>query len=194
MMYDFTEEQYMLKDMVKKLAENEIKPCLEEIEAEGVPDRIWQSFVDLGLIAMPYPEEYGGIGGTILDACILCEELAKVDGNSAMLATAHELGSHPIIISASHEQKLKYLPQIASGEKYCCFGLTEADAGSDVAGMKTKAVDMGDYYLVNGTKRFITHAPSSGLMSLFAKTDPSKGVKGPASPLVSTKTNAASAA
>ena len=63
MMYDFTEEQYMLKDMVKKLAENEIKPCLEEIEAEGVPDRIWQSFVDLGLIAMPYPEEYGGIGG-----------------------------------------------------------------------------------------------------------------------------------
>jgi alkylation response protein AidB-like acyl-CoA dehydrogenase len=178
MQYDLTEEQYMLKDMIKRIAEKEIKPVLDEIELKGVPDSIYQTLVKQGLIAMPYPEAYGGGGGSVLDTCILAEELAKVDANCSMLATAHELGTTPIMIAGTEEQKQKYLSMVASGKTYCCFGLTEPDAGSDAGALKTKAVDMGDYYLVNGTKRFITHAAYSGLMTLFAKTDPTLGVKG----------------
>jgi len=177
--YDLTEEQKMLQEMVRRLAEEKIKPHVEKIDREGIfPEEIFDLFVKQGIISLPYPEEYGGGSGTILDACIVAEQLAMVDGNSAMIAASHELGATPILIAGNEQQKQKYISMVANSESYICFGLTEPDAGSDAAGIKTKAVDMGDYYLVNGTKRFITFAERSGLMTLFATTDATKGLKG----------------
>ena len=95
-----------------------------------------------------------------------------------MVALNHELAATPILIAGTEEQKKKYISRVASGETYMAFALTEPDAGSDVAGMKTKAVDMGDYYLVNGAKRYISFAADSDVITLFAKTDTSKGLKG----------------
>lgn len=177
--YDFTDEQYMLQDMVRKIAKKEIKPIAGDIDRnEKYPPELKNLFVKQGLIALPYPEEYGGGGGSVLDTCIVAEEMAKVDATSSMVVTTHELGATPIMIAGNEQQKQKYLSMVAKSEAYICFGLTEPDAGSDVAAIKTKAIDQGDYYLVNGVKRFITFAESSGLMVLFAKTDLSKGLKG----------------
>ena len=178
-MYDFTEEQYMLKDMVKKFAEIDVKPYVEEIDETGIiPAHLIDKVKELGLWGMPYPEEYGGGGCSLLDSCIYLEEISKVDCNIGMYSCAHELGMMPLLIAGSEELKRKYVPRVASGEWYCCFGLTEADAGSDAAGIKTTAVDMGDHWLINGSKHFISMADEGDLISLFCKTDPDKGVRG----------------
>ena len=177
--YDLTDEQLMLQDMVRKIAIIDIKPIAGQFERdEKYPPELKELFKKQGIFAIPYPEEYGGTGGGLFDMCIVVEELSKVDASSGMVALNHELAATPILIAGTEVQKKKYISQVASGDTYMAFGLTEPDAGSDVASMRTKAVDMGDYYLVNGAKRYISFAEDSGVMTLFAKTDTSKGAKG----------------
>lgn len=108
--YDLTEEQYMIKDMVRKMAEKEIKPYLDEIDEGHIPDSVWQAFVEQGLVAMCYPEEYGGIGSSFLDIVCMQEELARVDTTCAMLSGASMLPL-PLVMFGSPEQKEKYLPR-----------------------------------------------------------------------------------
>ena len=175
--YDLTEEQYMIKDMVRKMAEKEIKPYLDEIDEGHIPDSVWQAFVEQGLVAMCYPEEYGGIGSSFLDIVCMQEELARVDTTCAMLSGASMLPL-PLVMFGSPEQKEKYLPRLASGEQKCCFALTEPDSGSDAASIKTTAIREGDCYIVNGNKRYISFAEQSELCILICKTNPEAGTRG----------------
>ena len=171
--YDFTDEQLMLQEMVRKIAINNIKPIAAQFEKdEKYPPVLKELLKKQGIFAIPYPEEYGGTGGGVLDMCIVVEELSKADASSGMVALNHELAATPILIAGTEEQKKKYISRVASGETYMAFALTEPDAGSDVAGMKTKAVDMGDYYLVNGAKRYISFAADSDVITLLQKPIP----------------------
>ena len=124
------------------------------------------------------PEEYGGLGKGIMGLVLVTEELCKVDGGIALALAATALGTFPILIAGNEEQKQKYLPDIASGKKLAAFGLTEPSAGSDATGMKTTAVKDGDYYILNGTKCFITNAGEAETYTVFAKTNPSRGARG----------------
>ena len=124
--------------------------------------------------------QYGGLGGStpIMNMVLVTEELSKACGGIALAFAATGLGTIPIIVSASEEQKAHYLPEIAAGKKLAAFGLTEASAGSNVAGMLTRAVKDGDDYILNGTKQWITNGGEADIYSVFAVTNPEKGARG----------------
>ncbi len=124
------------------------------------------------------PEEYGGTGFGLPSVCLAVEEIARASGSAALIIAAQELGLMPVLVAASEEQKKKYLPRVASGEHIIAFALTEPDAGSDAGGMKSTAIRDGDKYILNGSKCFITNGGLADVYTVFAKTDPSKGLKG----------------
>ena len=133
----------------------------------------------IGRMGIPYPKEYGGAGLDILSYAIAVEELARVDGGSGVILSAHvSLGSWPIFAFGTEAQKQKYLVPLAKGEKIGAFGLTETNAGSDAGGTETTALDKGDYYLLNGGKIFITNAPKADTYVVFAVTTPDIGTRG----------------
>ncbi len=173
MLYDLTEEQLMLRDMVRRLAKEQIAPGAAERDATGkFPWDVVEVFRENGLFGCDFKEEYGGSQMGMLALCLAVEELAKVCATSAVVLLVHELGSMPILLAASDEQKKKWLPSIASGEHLVAFALTEPNAGSDVAGVRTTAVKKGDKYVINGTKQFITHADVAQYVCVACKTDP----------------------
>lgn len=124
-----------------------------------------------GFFGADFPEKYGGSGMGLLSMCLIIEEIAKVCASTSVILLVHELGSTPIMLAGSEEQKSRFIPPLASGEKLVAFGLTEPNAGSDVAGIKTKAEKKGNRYVLNGRKMFISHADVASYICIAAKTD-----------------------
>jgi alkylation response protein AidB-like acyl-CoA dehydrogenase len=179
MQYELTEEQKMFQEMVRDFAKNEVEPRAIEIDEKGeFPWDMLEKLKENELIGLPFEEEYGGQGADLLTLCIAVEELAKVCVSTSLIIGCQELGSTPIKLVATEEQKKKYIPPLASGEKLAAFGLTEPEAGSDAASMKTRAEKKGDKYILNGQKCFITNGGVASTFSVFAMTEPDKGVHG----------------
>lgn len=177
--YFFTEDQLELKQIARRVAEEKILPLREKYDEEGnFPWEIVEIFRQTDLFAVLVPEEYDGLSGRVMDVAIITEELARIDAGIALSLGASGLGMYPILLDGSKEQKQKYLPHIASGQKIAAFALTEANAGSDAGGIETTAVKDGDYYILNGTKQWITNGGEADVYTVFAMTDKTKGSRG----------------
>lgn len=182
MNYFLSDEEQMIVDTCRELAQKKIKPVREHYDAEGIfPWDIVKEMGDLGLCGLYIPEAYGGMatGNTgIMGLVLSVEELSKVCGGISLAMAATALGTFPILIGATEAQKKKYLPDIASGKKLAAFGLTEADAGSDAGSMRTTAVKKGNKYVLNGTKQWITNGGEAETYTVFAMTNKAKGTRG----------------
>ena len=179
MEYFLTEEQQMIVDLARKIAQEKIKPVREHYdETEEFPWPIVEELAKADLCGVYIPQEYGGFGGGVMNLVLVVEELCKVDGGISLALAATALGTFPILLGGNEEQKKKYLPDIASGKKLAAFGLTEPEAGSDATAMRTTAKKEGDYYVLNGTKCFITNAGDAETYTVFAKTNPDRGPRG----------------
>lgn len=180
MYFKLSEEHEMIRKMVRDFARNEVGPTAEERDEEERFDReIFRKMSKLGLTGIPWPEEYGGIGSDYLAYCIAVEELSRVCASTGVTLSAHtSLAGWPIFKFGSEEQKHKYLKPMAQGEKIGAYGLTESSAGSDAGGMKTTAVKEGDFYVLNGSKIFITNGGEADIYVVFARTNPEEKQKG----------------
>lgn len=179
MEYGFTEEQKMVQELARKIAVEKALPLRAELDESGkFPWEVVKSLAEANLTGIGIEEKYGGIGGGTLEYCIATEELSTICGGIALSFAATGLGTMPIILFGSDEQKQKYLPDIAAGKKLAAFGLTEANAGSDAGGMQTTAKKDGDYYILNGTKQWITNGGEAETYSVIAITDRKKGARG----------------
>ena len=180
MLFKTTQEHEVFRKKIRDFAESEVKPVAFQLDKENeFPDEAIKKLGELGLMGIPYPKEYGGAGLDILSYAMAVEELARVDGGTGVILSAHvSLGSWPIFAYGTEEQKQKYLIPLAKGEKIGAFGLTEPNAGSDAGGTETTAVLKGDYYLLNGGKIFITNAPKADTYIIFAVTTPDIGTRG----------------
>lgn len=179
MNYFLNEEQEMIRDLVKQIAQEKVAPLAAELDEKGeFPWELIKLFAESDLFALFVPEEYGGLGKGVLDLCIVVEELSKACAGVSVTYAASALGTYPIILFGSEEQKKKYLPAIAKGEKLTAFGLTESDAGSDAGGIRTAAVRDGDYYILNGNKQWITNGGEAEIYTVIALTDRAKGSRG----------------
>ena len=179
MNYFLTEEQLEMQEIARRIAEEKIRPVSEKYDEEGIfPWDIVEVMKQSDLFAILIPEEYGGISGKVADLAVVTEELCAVDVGISLAFGATGLGMYPILIAGSEEQKQKYLAQIAAGEQLAAFALTEANAGSDAGAIETTAQKEGDYYLLNGTKQWITNGGEAGIYCVFAMTDKTKGARG----------------
>jgi alkylation response protein AidB-like acyl-CoA dehydrogenase/rubredoxin len=180
MSFSTTEEHEALRAKVREFAETEVKPLAFLLDKEnGFPDEAVKKLAELGLMGIPFPKEYGGAGLDTLSYAIAVEELARADGGTGVILSAHvSLGSWPIFAYGTEAQKRKYLVPLAKGEKLGAFGLTEPNAGSDAGGTETTAVLDGDHYILNGGKIFITNAPKASTYVVFAVTTPDIGTRG----------------
>jgi len=173
MNFDLTSEQKMLQDQVRKFAEAELAPVAPEIDKSGeFPWANIKKMAKLGLLGIIIPEKYGGAGFDFVSLAIAIEEISRVCATTGVIvAVNNSLAAYPILQFGSEEQKKKYLSLLASGEKIGAIGITEPNAGSDVAAMESTARLDGDYYILNGTKRFITNAGEAGIFVVFAYTN-----------------------
>jgi len=177
--YGFTEEQLMIRDLCHQIAEEKIKPVREHYDETGeFPWDIVKVFAEADLFGICIDEKYGVMGGGCLDNVIAVEELCKACAGIPLAMFATGLGTYPILLHGSEEQKEKYLPRIASGQSLAAFGLTEAEAGSDAGGIKTTAVLDGDEYVLNGTKQWITNGGEAEIYTIIAMTNKAKGARG----------------
>ncbi len=169
----FQEEHYMIQDMVRDFAANEVAPIVEALDKEErFPTELIPKLAELGLLGIPFPEEYGGAGMDTMAYTLVIEELAKVDSSVAITVAAHiSLGTYPIFLFGDEAQKAKHLENLIAGKYLACFGLTEAEAGSDAGGTRTTAVRDGADWIINGSKNFITNAGYAGVCNLTAVTD-----------------------
>lgn len=176
----FEKEHELVRQLAKQFAEEVIKPTAEEVDETGeFPMEIYHKMADAGFLGIKIPKEYGGSGGDHRSYAIVMEELAKASGVSTIwISSPNSLQSTPILRDGTEEQKEKYLRPMVTGEKMFCFALTEPGAGSDAGSILTTAVADGDDYIINGRKTFITGAPVSDYVILFAKTNPELGTKG----------------
>jgi alkylation response protein AidB-like acyl-CoA dehydrogenase len=174
-----SEEEELFRSSVREFAEGEVRPKVESMEHASKldPDLIKQCF-DLGLMAIESPEEYGGAGSTIFNAILAIEELARVDASVSVFVDVHNtLVTNAFMRWANDDQKKKYMPQLASG-RVGAYALSEAASGSDAFALKTRAVDKGDHYELNGQKLWITNGNEAEIFVLFATIDPAAGYKG----------------
>ncbi len=179
MEYFLTEIQQEIKELARQIAEEKIKPVRAKYDEEEIfPNDVMEALAQADMFGLYIPEEYGGMGGGVTDLCIAVEELSKVCGGIAVTYAASALGTFPILIAGTEEQKKKYIPDIASGKKLAAFGLTEPNAGSDAAGIQTTARLEGDYYVLNGMKQWITNGGEAETYTVFAMTDKTKGARG----------------
>jgi len=178
--FDLTEEQKMLREMVREFCEREIAPLVEEMDREEkFVEDLWEKAKSLGFLGMGIPPEYGGTLTDYIPHGLMAEELAKVDAGVGVVYGAHGLlCGNNIARNGTEEQKEKYLPVLASGEKRGCMGLTEPEYGSDAVSLKTRARKVGNEYILNGTKTFISNAPIANIAVIYATLDPSLGAKG----------------
>ncbi|HEY7568566.1 MAG TPA: acyl-CoA dehydrogenase family protein [Gemmatimonadaceae bacterium] len=176
----FTEQHRAVREMVRTFAREEVAPIAAKYDASA--DFPWESIKkmgELGLLGVPWPEAYGGSGLDLLSYMIVISELAKVDASHGLTVSAHTtLGTLPIFRFGTEEQKRRYVPLLASGKVLGGFGLTEESAGSDAAGTRTTAVRRGSCYVLNGSKRFITHGGVGEIFVVTAVTTPGKGTDG----------------
>jgi alkylation response protein AidB-like acyl-CoA dehydrogenase len=179
MNYFLTEDQLEMQEIAKRIALEKMLPLREKYDEEGIfPWDIVEVMANSDLFAVMIPEEYGGISGKVVDLAIVTEELCAIDLGISLAFGVTGLGMYPILIAGSEEQKQKYLSQIATGKRLAAFGLTEANAGSDVGAMSTTAKKVGDTYVLNGTKQWISNGGEAEIYTVFAMTDPSKGARG----------------
>ena len=177
--YFFTEEQEMIRDLCRQIAEERIKPVRAELdEKEEFPREIMKALAQADLFQIIIPEEYGGLGGGCLENCIAVEELSRACCGVSTSYAASFLGAYPMLLFGNEAQKEKYLPLIGSGEKLCAFALTESSAGSDASNIQTEAKKDGDSYVLNGSKQWITNGGEAGVYTVIAITDRSKGARG----------------
>ncbi|AXI87955.1 acyl-CoA dehydrogenase [Streptomyces griseoincarnatus] len=178
-LYRPSEEHDMLRDAVRSLAEAKIAPHAAAVDEEArFPREALDALVANDLHAVHVPEEYGGGGADALATVIVIEEVARVCASSSLIPAVNKLGSLPVILSGSEALKKKYMAPLAKGEGMFSYCLSEPDAGSDAAGMKTRAVRDGDFWVLNGVKRWITNAGESEFYTVMAVTDPEKRSKG----------------
>ncbi|MGH7729063.1 MAG: acyl-CoA dehydrogenase family protein [Vulcanimicrobiaceae bacterium] len=175
-----SDEEAMILEVVRDLVAEKVAPRAAEIDERGeFPRDIQQLFAQNDLLGIPFPAEYGGLGGSFLTYVKVVEEISKACASSALIVAVQELGALPIIIAGSEEQKHRYIPKLASGEWTAAYALTEAGSGSDAAGsMRTRAERRGDGYVLNGTKIWITQGNVADVVCVFAVTDPAKGPNG----------------
>lgn len=177
-MYQLTELQQNIKELCEQIAEEKIKPVRAHYDETGeFPHEIMKVFAETGLFGLFIEEKYGGMGGGVMDLVIAVETLSKVCSGIALGLAATALGTYPIILFGSEEQKQKYLPRVASGT-LAAFALTEPEAGSDAGGIKTTATRDGDYYILNGTKQWITNGGEADIYTVIALTNKAKGARG----------------
>lgn len=177
--YGFTETQKMIKELASEIAEEKIKPVVDEYDESGeFPWEIMEVLAQSDLFGVYIDEKFGGTGGGVTELAIVTEELSRVCGGIAVCYAASALGTIPIILYGSEEQKEKYLPDLASGEQMAAFGLTEAEAGSDASNIQTTAEKEGDHYVLNGTKQWITNGGEAEVYTIIAMTDKSRGSRG----------------
>jgi len=175
----FTEEQEMMRKMVRDFAEKEIAPFVEKMEQGEFPREIFKKMGQLGLMGIPVPVKYGGAEMDFVSYIIAINELSKVSATIGVILSVHtSVGTNPILYFGTEEQKQKYIPKLAAGEYLGAFCLTEPSAGSDAASLKSKAIKDGDHYVINGSKVFITNGGEADVYIVFASTDPSQGSKG----------------
>jgi alkylation response protein AidB-like acyl-CoA dehydrogenase len=183
--YFLTEDQKMIKDLAAQIAREKIAPVAAQFDETGeFPWEIQKAIAKADLYRVFVPTEYEGLGGGVFEMCLVVEELSKACGGIALCYAASGLGTIPIIIFGSEEQKKKYLPKLAAGEIIGAFALTEANAGSDAAGVKTTAKADGDFYVLNGTKQWISNGGEASIYVVVALTDPARGVRGSSTILV----------
>lgn len=177
--YFLTEEQQMIKDTARELSEQKIIPKRAELdERNEFAGDILRDIAKADLFSIFIPEEYGGFGGGCFETVLALEELARGCVGVATSFAANGLGILPVMIAGSKEMKQKYLPALAEGSRWAAFGLTEAGAGSDAAGIKTTAVLDGDEWVLNGTKQWITNGGEAQVYTILALTNPEKGIRG----------------
>jgi acyl-CoA dehydrogenase len=175
----FTEEQEMMRKMVRDFAQTEIEPFVEKMEQGEFPKEILRKMGSLGLMGIPIPEEYGGAGMDFTSYIIAIHELSKVSATVGVILSVHtSVGTNPILYFGSEEQKKKYIPKLASGEYLGAFCLTEPGSGSDAGSLKTKAVKKDGKYILNGSKVFITNGGEADTYIVFASTNHAAGTKG----------------
>lgn len=179
MNYFLTEEQEIIKELSAKIADEKIAPRAAEFdETEEFPWELIRILAESDLFAVWVPEEYGGLGGGVFEQCLVVEELSRACAGVAVSYAASALGGFPILMFGTDEQKQRFMPDIASGSKLAAFALTEPDAGSDAGNIRTTAVRDGDYYVLNGTKQWITNGGEADIYTVIATLDPSKGPRG----------------
>ncbi len=172
---NLTDEQRAIRASVRSFAADKIAPLAAE--ADRLQEYSWASFEalrEMELTALSYPVEYGGSGASLVDQAIVAEELARADAAASLMFLISKLGMLPVLNFGSEELKQRYLPAIASGELQASYALSEADAGSDVASMTTRAERDGDNWVINGSKTWITNAGISGVYTVFARTSPDR--------------------
>ncbi|HEY6780463.1 MAG TPA: acyl-CoA dehydrogenase family protein [Thermoleophilaceae bacterium] len=176
----FTEEHDQLRESIRAFALKELAPHADEWEETTFPDSVFRRMGELGFLGLSYPEEYGGQGGDYFCNLVLAEEISNArSGGLAMGVAVHtDMATPPVFLFGSEEQKQQYLVPCIKGEKIACLGITEPDAGSDVAGIKTRAVRDGDEWVINGSKTYITNGHRADFIVLVTKTDADAGYDG----------------
>ncbi|MGB9711038.1 MAG: acyl-CoA dehydrogenase family protein [Thermodesulfovibrio sp.] len=177
--YFLTEEQRMIKDLARQIAEEHVKPVRAELDETGeFPWEIMNTLAQADMFRVFIPQEYGGLGTGSLELCLVVEELSRVCLGVSTTYAANALGTYPILLFGTEEQKKKYLPDIADGKRLVAFALTEPNAGSDAGGIQTTATKDGDYYILNGRKQWITNGGEAEIYTVIALTDKAKGPRG----------------
>jgi alkylation response protein AidB-like acyl-CoA dehydrogenase len=168
-----SEEQRLLRDAVRVLADERIAPRAAEIDRTATwPEDVRRLLADHDIFAIPFEERHGGLGADLLTLCLAIEQISRHCATSGLILAVQALGAIPIQVAGTPEQQDRWLPDLASGKRLIAFGLTEADAGSDPSGIRTRAVRDGDEYVIDGTKRFISHGSVADDVVVFAATNP----------------------
>jgi alkylation response protein AidB-like acyl-CoA dehydrogenase len=177
--YFLTEEQQMIRDLARQIAQEKVVPVRAELDEKGeYPWEIMKVLAQSDMIGLFIPEEYGGLGKGCMELCLAVEELSCACVGVSTTYAANALGTFPLLLFGSDEQKKQYLPDIAAGKRLVAFGLTEANAGSDAGGIQTTARLDGNEYVLNGTKQWITNGGEAEIYTIIAVTDKSKGPRG----------------
>jgi Acyl-CoA dehydrogenases len=179
MSFQLNEEQKMVRLMARDFARKELEPEAARRDKEGIfPVEVVKKMGQLGLLGMMVPVEYGGVGASAVSYCLALQEIAYSCASTAVTMSVANLSTEPLLKFGNEDQKAKYLFGLAQGELLGCFALTEPGAGSDPGSLSTRAENKGDYYLINGTKIFITHGQYADVVNLITRTDQDKGSKG----------------
>jgi alkylation response protein AidB-like acyl-CoA dehydrogenase len=168
-----TEEQRLLRDAVRTLADELVAPRAADIDRSGeFPADMKDLLAGQDILGLPFPERHGGLGGDLLTVCLAVEQLSRACATTGLILAVQELGALPLLLAGTEEQQARWFPDLAAGGTLIAFALTEPEAGSDAAAVRTRAVRDGDAYVIDGTKRFISQGSVADLVTVFAVTDP----------------------
>src|SRR4051812_28674041 len=169
-----TDEQRALRDAIRELADDKVAPRAAEIDQSAeFPWDMVELLASHDVLALPFPEDLGGLGGDLLTLCMAIEQLSRACATTGLILAVHELGSLPLLLAGTDEQKQRWIPDLAAGKNLIAFAITESEAGSDAAASRTKAAPDGDGWRIDGSKRFISQGSVAKLVAVFAVTDPS---------------------